>query len=371
MKIPAAKIVFNEDDREVLKHHFDNILTSGQLVLGKYTKKFEEAFASFLGVDYAVAVSGGTSALEIIFRCLNLAGSDIIVPTNTFFATPAAGLHAGANVVFADCDENLQLSLDSLQQVVNQNTKAVVIVHIGGFISSQMIEIRQFCDKRGLVLIEDAAHAHGSSLNGVMAGRFGRAAAFSFFPTKIITAGEGGMIVTNDKDLAERARVFRDQGKRLGAGNIHDELGYNWRISEFHAAIGLQHFSHLVDFIVERQQIANKYKRELVDDSWIKFLAVEERMWANFYKLIVFPQKPFNRNKLKSQIKNDCGVSLSGEVYELPCHQQPVFANCCRVRRQPVNAERLCAQHLCLPIYQGMTSEEISFVIHSLRRYLS
>lgn len=367
MVIPAAKIVFSDEDREFLRPCFDEILASGQLILGKYTKQFESFFASAIGVKYAVAVSGGTSALEIICRCLNLAGSNVVVPTNTFFATPAAVLHAGANVVFVDCDGNLQISFKDFTRAIElYKPKAVIVVHIGGVITPRLPDIREICSLKNIFLIEDAAHAHGSSFNGQFAGSFGEAAAFSFFPTKVITAGEGGMIVTNNEALAERARVFRDQGKRKGAGNVHDELGYNWRISEFHAAVGLRHLSHLQEFVTERQTIASWYD-ELLPKNLFCQMSIPDGVKSNFYKYIVLNNYS-NRDLVKSRLKNNWQVSLSGEVYELPCHEQPVFKNhpncfCSEI----VLASYLCQHHLCLPVYQGMTRNETERVVCGLK----
>jgi len=165
VNVPPARIYFPEEDRQELLKKIDEILKSGQLTLGKYTREFEEKFAAYTGTKYAVAVNSGTSALEIILRALDIGGSSVIVPTNTFFATPASVIHAGGKVIFADIIDNLCLDPKSLQQNIKKDTKAVIIVHIGGLVPPEITEIQQICQKRGLFLIEDAAHAHGSTLN--------------------------------------------------------------------------------------------------------------------------------------------------------------------------------------------------------------
>jgi len=164
MQIPAAKIYFPEDDRNELVKQFDEILQSGQLTLGKYGKDFEQKFARYIGTKYAAAVNSGTSALEIILRSLDIEGSSVIVPTNTFFATPASVIHAGGRVIFADIDDGLCLDSQSLETNIQKDTKAVIVVHIGGIISPQIKEIQEICRKGNLFLIEDAAHAQGSTL---------------------------------------------------------------------------------------------------------------------------------------------------------------------------------------------------------------
>ena len=198
MQVPAAKIYFSEEDKKDISAKVEEILTTGQLTLGKYGKQFEEEFARYVGAKYAVAVSSGTSALEIILRTLDIQGYSVIVPTNTFFATPAAVLHAGGKVEFADVTENLCLDPESVKKKISRDTKGVSIVHIGGVVPPQVKQIQEICQARDLFLIEDAAHVQGSMLDGKMAGSFGIAAAFSFYPTKVMTSGEGGMITTND-----------------------------------------------------------------------------------------------------------------------------------------------------------------------------
>jgi len=263
MQVPAAKIYFPEEDRKELLRKIDGILKSGQLTLGQYTREFEQKFAELAGTKYAVAVNSGTSALEIILRALDIEGSSVIVPTNTFFATPAAVIHAGGKVLFADATDNLCLDSADVKKKIRQDTRAVIIVHIGGIVPPQVSEIQQICREHDLYLIEDAAHAHSSTLDGKKAGSFGIAAAFSFYPTKVMTSGEGGMITTSDEKIYQRALVFRDQGKAGFLGNIHTEMGYNWRMSEIHAAIGVSQLGRLNEFIADRRKAAHVYDREL------------------------------------------------------------------------------------------------------------
>ena len=255
MNIPAARIYFPEEDRKEILEQIEGILGSGQLTLGKYGKEFEQRFAEYAGTKYAVAVNSGTSALEIILRALDVEGSSVVVPTNTFFATPASVIHAGGRVIFADIAGNLCLDPESLRQKIQKDTRAVIIVHIGGLVPPEIAEIQEICREHGLALIEDAAHAHGSTLDGKKAGSFGAGAAFSFYPTKVMTSGEGGMITTDDENIYQRALVFRDQGKAGFLGNIHTEMGYNWRMSEIHAVIGLSQFARLEEFIADRLMV--------------------------------------------------------------------------------------------------------------------
>mgnify|MGYP001110332119 CR=1 FL=1 len=372
MQIPAAKIYFPEEDKRDISAKIEEILTTGQLTLGKYGKQFEEEFARYVGAKYAVAVSSGTSALEIILRTLDIQGYSVIVPTNTFFATPAAVLHAGGKVMFADATENLCLDPESVQRNIRKDTKGVIIVHIGGVIPPQVKPIQEICRAHNLFLMEDAAHVQGSTLDGKMAGSFGIAAAFSFYPTKVITSSEGGMITTNDENIYKRTLVFRDQGKAGFYGNIHTELGNNWRMSEIHAVIGLSQFHRLEEFIQHRRKITKIYNAGLEKLPGVTPIKLPPQVKSNYYKYTAILDKSLDRATIKKELKEKYQIGLSGEVYELPCHLQPIFKDSGGYKDgdYPV-AEDLCRRMICLPISAVMTKEEAEYVIDSLKKVLA
>lgn len=370
-RIPAARIYFPKEDRKKILKQIDEILESGQLTLGKYGRKFEQKFAEYVGTKYTIAVNSGTSALEIILRALDIEGSSVIVPTNTFFATPASVIHAGGKVIFVDVTDNLCIDPKSLQQNIRNDTKAIFVVHIGGIIPPQITEVQQICQEYGLVLIEDAAHAHGSTLEGKKAGSFGIAAAFSFYPTKVMTSGEGGMITTNEENIYKRALVFRDQGKAGFYGNVHTEVGYNWRMSEVHAAIGLSQFARLEEFIADRRKMAQIYDEELKKIDGIAPVRILSEVKSNYYKYVTLLKDKIDRVALKKELKEKYGVSLSGEVYELPCHLQPIFKTLYGFKggEFPL-AEDFCKRQICLPIFAGMAEEQARYVVQSLKEVL-
>ena len=368
MQIPAARICFPEEDRRKLLEQIEGILSTGQLTLGKYTREFEEKFARYVGTKYAVAVNSGTSALEIILRSLNIVDGSVVVPTNTFFATPAAVMHAGARVIFADNADNLCLDVAELEKKIQKDTKAVIVVHIGGLVTSQIDEIQQVCKKHKLLLIEDAAHAQGSTLNGKMAGTFGIAAAFSFYPTKVMTSGEGGMITTDDENIYNRALVFRDQGKAGFLGNVHTEMGYNWRMSEVHAALGISQLARLDEFNADRRTAARIYDQGLEGNKTITTLKISHEAKSNYYKYVALLKTGVDRASFKKEVREKYAVGLSGEVYELPCHLQPVFKERYNLGAGSFpKAEDLCQRHICLPVYARMTEEEARYVVESLK----
>jgi perosamine synthetase len=368
LNIPAARLVFSAEDRAEILGLIDESLQTGSLTLGPHTRDLEASFAARHQSPHAIAVSSGTSALEITLRVLDVAGRDVVVPANTFFATAAAVMHAGATPRFADVSEtSLALTAQTVEAALTSETAGVVIVHIGGMVAPDVVAIRELCDRRGLFLVEDAAHAHGSSLGGRSAGTFGVAGTFSFYPTKVITAGEGGMIVTADDRLREEAVVYRDQGKAGFLGGEHVRLGYAWRMSEVHAAIASVHLRRLEEFVATRASVAKRYDAALLELDRITPVLAPDHAVSNYYKYIALLDPDIDRAVVKAALRAR-GVSPSGEVYATPLHHEPVFAHL-QTRSLPV-AEDVCARQICLPIHSDMTDAEVEHVIDSLARVL-
>jgi dTDP-4-amino-4,6-dideoxygalactose transaminase len=370
MRVPSAQVYFPDKDRQDILAHLDEALKTGQLTLGKYGREFEERFCCEVGSRYAIAVNSGTSAIEIAMRVLGVEGREVLVPTNTFFATPAAVIHAGGRVKFVDVDpQTFSIDVDSLLHSITPTTAGVIVVHIGGIITPRLAEICDLCHQRGLFVFEDAAHAHGSTFNNQKAGTFGDTAAFSFYPTKVMTSAEGGMLVTDSPFIYEEAVRYRDQGKASFTSNVHTHLGYNWRMSEPHAIIGLTQLQRLEEFIAARQRIARVYDQRLLYAPGLTPLPIPDGCRTNYYKYIALLDPDLDRAALKQTLREQHGVSLSGEVYELPCHQQPVFADhrpqTTDHRPLPI-AEDLCRRHVCLPISACMTPKEAHYVVDVL-----
>jgi dTDP-4-amino-4,6-dideoxygalactose transaminase len=364
--VPAARPVFSEADRKEIADLIDQSLTSGSLTLGPHTLAFEAEFEKLHGAPHAIAVSSGTSALEIVFRAVGVEGKKVIVPTNTFFATAAAVQHAGGIPVLADVDaDTLTLSRATVEAALTDDVAGVCIVHIGGAVSPATPDIKALCDERGIWFVEDAAHAHGASLDGVPAGTFGVAGTFSFYPTKVMTSGEGGMIVTADDRIDEEARIYRDQGKAGFLGGDHVRLGYAWRLSEVHAAIGLVQVRRLPEYLEVRRHAGARYDEALAGIDGITPLVRPGGSVPNFYKYIALLDEGIDRAAFKQAMRDDHGVACSGEVYASPLHLQPVFEPL-GVTSLPV-AEDVCARHVCLPVHNDMTDAEIDLVIDAVR----
>ena len=373
--MPSARVVFHARDRAEIAAAVTEILASGALTLGPYTRRFEEAFAAAhtgpraaVGArpapdgPHAVGVASGTAALDIALRAIGVRGREVVVPANTFYATAAAVLQAGARPVFADVDAaTFALSAATTAAALTPRTAAVVIVHIGGLISPGIDEVRALCAARGIALVEDAAHAHGSTFDGRFAGSFGVAAAFSFYPTKVVTSGEGGMVLTSSPELAQEARIYRDQGKGAFTANRHVRLGSAWRMSELHAVTGLVHLRRMEEFIARRRVVAAAYDKALAGLGGLRPLAEPPECRSNVYKYIALLPPGLDRARFKSELAQRFQVNLSGEVYDLPLHRQPVLAEYAGPPL-PV-AEELAARHICLPVHSDMTDSETDEVL--------
>jgi dTDP-4-amino-4,6-dideoxygalactose transaminase len=371
--IPPVKPYFPREDIEEVKEHVAKILQSGMLTLHIYTKEFEDQFAKLCGVKHAIAVNSGTSALEIALRALKIkAGDEVLVPTNTFTATAATVIFAGAMPKLTDINpETLCIDTENIQKNLTSKTKAVIAVHIGGLICPEIEEIREICRERKIFLIEDAAHAHGSTINQKPAGALGDAGCFSFYPTKVMTTGEGGMITTDNNEIAEKARILRDQGKENFNSNIIVELGYNWRLPEINAAIGLTQLKRLPEIIEKRNAIAKYYDDALEKTDGIKPLKTPSNILNNYYKYVAFLDEDLDREKLKEKLRAE-GVKCSGEVYWPPLHLQPVYKRLLGTKEGDFpNAEDACKRMLCLPLYAQMTIEDAQYVVEKLREIMS
>lgn len=365
MKIPSLKVSFgNEEVRKEIIANIEECLATGMVSQGKFVQQFEECLAKKVGVKHAIAVNSGSSAIEIVMRTLGVKGKDVLVPTNTFLATAAGVIFAGGNARLVDVDpKTFSVSLEELKKRVTDNTAGVIIVHIGGIITPEMEKIKEWCDERGIWLYEDAAHAIGCSLNGTYAGTFGIAGSYSLFATKVITCGEGGAIVTNDDDLAAKIRLFRNHGKPESWETFHTSVGSNYRMSDIVGTIALSQIERLDEVITERERIADVYSK-LLEEKMPELEIIKPADVCNWYKYIVLLPEGIDRKTLKDKMKEK-GISLQGEVYGIPLHRQPIAEELGFVGEYP-KADDVCSRHICLPLYPGLTEDQLSIIIDEL-----
>lgn len=314
-------IGFEKEDRKKLHEYWDEIITAQQWSEGKFTKLFEEKWSAHNQLD-AVAFSSWAGAAMAALEFFDLKGKTVLCASNTFMATPLSAVKAGAQVEFVDCNkEDLCLSLSDLKDKIDKyNPAAVWVVHIGGHIAFEIEGIADLCRKRGIVLLEDCAHAHGASWNGRKPGSWGDAGIYSFYATKTISTGEGGILVTKNAELREFAKKYRNYGKFE-----YKVEGLNYRMSEFTAAIGCVQADRLDEIISWK----NEYSRKNLDPKFPSRVKFPDGMISGYYKYIVFD--PIEKS--------------TGKVYDLPCHQ--IMS---RQYSLP-NTEWLAQNHWCVPLY--------------------
>jgi perosamine synthetase len=367
--VPPARIQFSAAARRRALDRIDNAMFTGALTLGSCGAEFERNAVEWTGTPDAIVVNSGTSAIETALRIVGVQGRRVLLPANTFFATASASMAAGADIGFVDIEsEGLGLDPAALKRALQRHgdVAAVITVHIGGMVSPKLKEVIALCAERGIPLIEDAAHALGSLLDGQKAGSFGRLAAFSLYPTKIITSAEGGIVATREPADAAAARSLRDHGKRGFHANVHDRIGSNWRMSEVHAAIGLVHMESLADFIDERRAAATYYNERLRGLRALRAFPEPAGSRSNYYKYMALLDHAIDRDALKSALRERHGVFLSGEVYDTLCCLQPAL------RGRFVSADFPAAydfsrRHICLPLFPGLTRVQQDRVIDALQ----
>jgi dTDP-4-amino-4,6-dideoxygalactose transaminase len=367
-----VKPYFPPEDVEEVKEIVRKILQSGMLTNHTYTRNFEKQFAELCKVKHAVAVNSGTAALEIALRTIGLKdGDEVLVPTNTFSSTAATVVFAGGKPVLTDIDPgSLCINAENIQKYLTPRTRGVVAVHIGGLICPDIKAMKELCGDRGLFLVEDAAHAQGSTINGEPAGSFGDAACFSFYATKVMTTGEGGMIATNNDKVTSTARTLRDQGKDSDSSLIVD-LGNNWRLPEISAAMGIVQLKRLPEIIEKRNMIARYYDKELGKIDCIEVQKIPLNIVDNYYKYVTFINQDINRDQVKIKLREK-GVICGDAVYWPPLHLHPIYRKLLKTKEGDFpKAEDVCKRMLCPPLNSWMNRDDAEYVVSKIDETLS
>jgi dTDP-4-amino-4,6-dideoxygalactose transaminase len=340
-----------------------SVLDSGQLAAGRCVKQFEEEFAEFTGTKFAVATSSGTTALHVALLSLGISQGDIVITTPfTFAATASAILHCGAIPVFADIDpKTLNIDPDSVKQILKKmRAKALLVVHLFG-IPCDMAKLSALANEYGLYLVEDCAQAHGASYQGKSIGTFGHVSAFSFYATKNMTTGEGGMILTDQQEVYDKAKLFSSKKKKK---KYHYELvGYNFRMTEIAAAIGLVQLRKLPAFISARQRNATLLTEALIQLETVNSPYEPSGSVCVYHQYTVTAR---NRDSLQMHMA-DHGVQC-GIYYPKPLHTQPVFRPF--YQNTLPEAEKAAHQVLSLPVHPGLSQWEINYICRTLERFI-
>lgn len=335
------------------------------LTMGVWGQRFEEEFARAAGTRYAVATASGTAALEIALRCACVAGREVIVPTMTFGATLVAVLRAGGVPVLCDsAPGEIVPGPAEVEEVLTARTAAVVVVHIGGLVDPGTVAIAAMCRDRDIAFVEDAAHATGSTAGGRGPGHDGLGAAFSFFNTKVLSCGEGGMLTTDDPDVAVNPRLLRDHAKdKKGAMST---TGYSWRLPEISSVLGVHQLRELPSTIAGRAAVAATYL-EVSSEAGIRIVKPVEGTTSNWYKVIVRTRGLSGDEIERGLIAR--GVTPAGRVYAVPCHRQAAFAEFSQGRYS--NADLYADNHICLPVHSEMVESDVELVVRALTEVLN
>jgi dTDP-4-amino-4,6-dideoxygalactose transaminase len=317
-----------------------------------------------------VAVNSGTAALEAALRHYELKGREVIVPTNTFVATPNSVIFAGGKPVFAEIRaDTLCIDPVDVERKITSQTAGVIVVHIAGLPCPQTAKLRELCDKKGLFLIEDAAHAHGAMIDDKKTGKLADAACFSFYPTKVMTSGEGGMLVTEIDKMAQDTRLKRNHGQNASKQMVM--FGHNWCLSEAGAIIGMHQLRKLDWFLQRRNEIAQKYNTLLDGVDGVTLFRTPANIRHSYYKYPILLDQDVDRLKVAADLKENYGVE-TGSVYYPPCHVHPFYRENfgCKEGDLPVS-ESVLKSVLCLPMHPSVTDEDTKYVAESLTSCLT
>ena len=354
--ISIAKPLIGEEEKKAVSE----VLDSGMIASGPKTKEFEEEFAKYVGTKYAVATTSGTTALHLGLISLGIKENDeVIIPSFSFIASVNSILFCNATPKFCDvAEKTFNIDAEKIESLITKKTKAIMPVHLYG-LSANMKEIQKIADDHDILVIGDAAQAHGAALDGKMVGSFGNLECFSFYPTKNMTTGEGGMITTNNYELFEIANSVRNHGReKTKWGYEHRRIGYNYRMTDISSAIGLEQLKKLPDFLEKRRKNAKLYDVNL-ENVEIPYILDDAEHAYHQYTI-----KCKNREKLLKELKkNEIGFGI---YYPKPLHKYPHLEkfghNDLKV------SERLVNEVVSLPVHPALTKEELEKVIDVINK---
>lgn len=354
-RIPVARPVLGELERRYVL----DALESGWISsVGRYVGRFEDEFAAYCGTQRGVSVSNGTVGLHLAMRALGIgAGDEVIVPAMTFIAVPNAVHYLGAAPVLVDCDADTWcIDAELVEASITARTRAIIAVHSYGGVCD-MRRLKEIAVRRGVYLIEDAAEAHGATYDGRRVGGLGRIGVFSFYGNKIITTGEGGMLTTNDPELADRCAFLKDHGMSKSERYHHPEIGFNYRLTNLQAALGVAQLERIGDFVTARHRIARRYDENLSRLEGLVFqrfgAGVGGVCWM--YSVLVTDEFPLSRDGLIRYL-DERGVET--RPFFVALNEQPPYRD---ARPFPV-AGRLARQGINLPSASDLSDEDIDWV---------
>lgn len=360
--LPVAAPVLGGNE---VKYVMDCLESTWISSTGKYIEQFEEAFAAFCGVRHAITCSNGTTSLHLALLALGLQPDDeVIVPTLTFVASANAVVYCGATPVFVDVDKDTwNLDPAQIEARITPRTRGIIAVHLAGN-PADMDAILAIARRHSLFVLEDAAQAHGAEINGRRVGSLGNIGSFSLFGNKIISTGEGGMITTDDDALASRIRLLKNHGMDPQRRYWHPVVGYNYRMTNIQAAIGLAQIERVDWQLARRREVVDWYYEELAGVgglSWQIETQSARHVWWMF-TAILGEEFPIERDEVIARMQ-EAGIETRPVVY--PMHQLPTYREAARNWSFPV-ADRLASRGINLPTWAGVTREDVARVCRNL-----
>ncbi len=342
------------------------VLRSGRLALGPKQEEFESAMAAHAGTSHAVAVSSGTAALHLLVKGLGLGpGDEVLVPSFTFAASVNAILYEGATPVFVDIEPDVyNLDARDLESRITARTKAVMAVDVFGH-PVEWDELLPVAAKHGLAVIDDSCEALGAEYRGRRIGGFGRGASFAFYPNKQITTGEGGMIVTDDGPLAEQCRSLRNQGRgKMGGWLEHERLGYNYRMDEMSAALGVSQLRRLEGHLEKRAKVAMMYTERLSGLTWVTPPVARPHVRMSWFVYVVTLAEELDRDRVMRSMEEQ---GVPSRAYFTPVHLQPYILNRPGVQSGLLKVtESIARRTLALPFHGRLSEGQIDRVVAAL-----
>ena len=358
---------FPPEEQERLNAELGQIL-NGMLAMGPRVAQFEKEFAAYCGQPYGIAFPSCTSSMEAALLAFGVGpGDEVLVPVETFIATGMVVSLTGATPVFTEISAaNFSMDFDDAWSRVTEKTRGAIVVHFGGFISPQLPAFVEKMRASGRFVIEDAAHAPGAELNGKRAGSLADAGCFSFYPTKIITTGEGGMLVTAREDIAKMVRSLQLRGRDLDApGELYARAGRNNRFTEIAAAMGLSQLRSLPEFLAVRRRVAAIYDEVLLRSELFVPLLAEDGSAPSYWRYVAMPTVEIDRVALRDRLAAD-KITIDW-AYDPPLHLQPVFQTTMGTHAGMLpRSEDLLSRHICLPVHARMRDEDAEFVAERL-----
>lgn len=347
------------------QNKINEVLNSKMLATGKWVNQFETDFANYLDTRYAVATSSGTTALHAIVEALQISAGDKVLTTPfSFIASANAILYCGAVPVFVDIDpQTYNISPTALERAIKQHSdaKAVLVVHIFG-LPADMEQINQLAKENNLLLIEDCAQAHGAAYKGKKVGTFGDAAAFSFYPTKNMTSGEGGLVTTANQELAHRVRMLINHGQ--SKRYHHDILGYNFRMTNIHAAIGIAQLKKLELFNQRRIENAKYYYKNINNSKVI--LPYKPAECTHVYHQFTLQVK--ERERFIDHLQQ-WGIGCAVH-YPIPIPRQKLYLEKFSYTENWPVTENLCRCCVSIPVHPGLTLEQRQYIVEGVNNYV-